>query len=286
METLATVGSRGFGGLPLRGRKLMRLIYLDEAGVANPANEPFVIVAGVAVNADRQFKEVEAHLDDMAGRHLSPEKRGLVAFHAMELFHGTKNFHRDAWPFEKRLEILDELASLPKKFDLPICWGATDRKETPSLLKGPVTPRLLEQINHAHAFWKFVTQMEILMRATANEEVGMLIAEDRDIMRKILKMGHAVFRGRAPKQFQDELEAIRREEIFAKLFPLERIVETVHFAQKTESSLLQIADISAFAIKRAVMKSSHWERLYRPLEGQILFKPDVVEALAASVQLS
>jgi len=264
----------------------MRLIYLDEAGISNPAEEPFLIVAGIAVNADRQFKEIEAYLDGMAQRHIAPQKRGLVAFHAMELFHGTKNFHRDSWPFETRLAILDELASIPKKFDLPICWGGTDREKVPNFLDPPSeSERHLEQLVHGHAFWKFIAQMEIVMRATANDEVGMLIAEDREAVRGILKIGHAIFRGRVPQELQNSLEEIRKEAPWAKLLPAERIIEKVHFAQKTESSLLQIADICAFAIKRAFMKASHWERLYRSLEGQIVFAPQAVEALAASVKI-
>jgi hypothetical protein len=68
--------------------------------------------------------------------------------------------------------------------------------------------------------------------------------------------------------------------------PLERIVETVHFVHKTESSLLQIADICAFAIKRYLMKASHHERLYEPLREQIIFRPGVVEALGVAAQSS
>lgn len=275
--------SVSIGGLPLRGNNIVRLIYLDEAGVSNPAHEPILVVAGVAVNADKQFKAVEAHIDALAKKHIPEGNRDRPAFHAMELFHGRKNFDREAWPLEKRLEILDDLAAIPKMFDLPICCGGTDRKQAPGQLKGPVTPILMEQIVHAHAFFKFVMQIEVVMRATANDEVAMLIAEDRPIMRRMLKMAHAILRGRAPRRFQEELESIK-EGIFAKLLPLERIVETVHFAEKGESSLLQVADICAFAIKRDVMKASHSERLYAPLREQIVFRPEVVEALASTVQ--
>jgi hypothetical protein len=185
---------------------------------------------------------------------------------------------------------LDDLAAIPKKFDLPVCWGATDRIEAPKLFSQPIEPKLLEQIVHSHAFFKFVTQVEVVMRATAQSEVAMLIAEDRQLMRKMLKMSQAIFRGRAPSKFQVEMDQIMAEEsdvlgrLYKVIFPLDRIVETVHFAQKTESSLLQVADICAFAIKRHLMKAPHADRLYAPLKDQIVFTPSVVKILASTVQ--
>src|SRR5438552_3442539 len=98
-----------------------------KAGVSNVSQEPFLVVAGIIVDADKQFKIVEAYLDELVENYIPKELRDGFAFHAMELFHGTKRFSRDLWPFQKRLEILDELAAIPKKFDLPICFGITDR---------------------------------------------------------------------------------------------------------------------------------------------------------------
>lgn len=279
--------SVAFDGSLLRGNRLVRLIYLDEAGVSNPKHEPFLVVAGVAVDADRQFKAIEAHLDALAEKHVPNRNKGYFAFHAMELLHGTKNFDRRNWPLQKRLEILDDLAAIPRQFDLPICWGATDRIAAPALLSSPVDPLLFEQIIHSHAFFKFVIQIEVLMRATANDEVAVLIAEDRPIMRKMLKLAHAIFRGRAPSDFQENMQKLLDDQdtkIFRIALPLERIVETVHFAQKNESSLLQIADICAFSIKRQVQKAQHAEKLYDVLKAQILFTPSVVTALSSTVQ--
>jgi len=272
-----------------RRNKIVRLAYLDEAGISNPTHEPFLIVAGISINADNQFKAVETHLDELAKKHIPEEKRGRFAFHAMELFHGTKNFQRKDWPFEKRLEILDDLAAIPSKFDLPICFGVTDRNwaKSPEVLPNPTAPSLMEQIIHAHAFFKFVLQLEVTMRATAHDEVAMLIAEDRDVVRKMLKTAHAILRGRAPAQFRNALDGLKESgglQVFDKLLPLERIVETVHFAQNGESSLLQVADICAFAIKRHLMKASHSQRLYDPISGQIVFTPRVVDAITAAAQ--
>jgi hypothetical protein len=52
---------------------------------------------------------------------------------------GTRYFKdREAWPLEKRLEILDDLISIPAKFDVPVAFGAIDWKNvTPDLLTKP-----------------------------------------------------------------------------------------------------------------------------------------------------
>ena len=92
----------------------MRLIYVDEAGISSITQEPFLVVAGVIVDADKQFKSVQAYLDELVEKHIPKDRRDGFAFHAMELFHGTKRFNREFWSFEKRLEILDDLAAIPK----------------------------------------------------------------------------------------------------------------------------------------------------------------------------
>ena len=143
---------------------------------------------------------------------------------------------------------------------------------------------MTEGIAHGHAFFKCAVQVEIILRGSANEEVGMFIAEDRDRVRKMLKLSHALLRGRMPEEYEAAVgfETIR-EGIFAKLIPFERIVETVHFAQKGEPSLLQIADICAFAIKRDLMKSSHSDRLYNAIRDYVIFRSDVMAALDSPV---
>jgi hypothetical protein len=259
----------------------VRLVYLDEAGTSNPKDEPFLVIAGIAVNADRQFKEVESSLDGLLHKHVA-EPDGIV-FHAMELWHGTKQFHRDRWPLEKRLEILDDLAQIPRKLGLPIFYGSTNRLEIrsalPSLTGTPIRQDVLERAVHAHSFLHFIVQLETFMRANYPNEVAILIAEDRPEVRNTVKFTHGVFRGRGLKQAQAGFDAIKNK-LLGQLMPLETIVETVHFVQKRESSLLQIADLCAFAIKRNMQKAQHWERLYIPLHEQVISRRDVAQGVA------
>jgi hypothetical protein len=180
------------------------------------------VIAGIAVNADNQFKEVESYLDSLLHTHVS-EPDGIV-FHAMELWHGTKQFHRDHWPLEKRLEILDDLAHVPRKFGLPIFYGSTNRLEIrstlPPLMGTPIRQNMLEGAVHAHSFLHFIAQLETFMRANYPNEVEMLIAEDRPEVRNTVKFTHGVFRGRGLKQDQSSFEAIKNK-LLGELMPLD-----------------------------------------------------------------
>ena len=54
-----------------RTRGSMRFIYLDEAGISNPANEPYLVVA----DADHQWMAVEPHLHVLAETCAAPARR-------------------------------------------------------------------------------------------------------------------------------------------------------------------------------------------------------------------
>jgi hypothetical protein len=40
--------------VPLQGDKIVRLVYMDEAGISKATQEPFVVVAGVIIDASSQ----------------------------------------------------------------------------------------------------------------------------------------------------------------------------------------------------------------------------------------
>jgi hypothetical protein len=81
----------------LRGR-LMRFVYLDEAGISD--GEPILVVAGVIINADRDLAAVEDYLLGLAREYLPDENPYRIAFHAKDIWHGHGLFPRDKWPRE------------------------------------------------------------------------------------------------------------------------------------------------------------------------------------------
>jgi hypothetical protein len=110
------------------------MVYLDEAGISKPDLEPFVVVAGVMIHADKQWHAVEAHLSSLTDRYVPPAKREGFSFHATELFSGGKTFTREEWPKEERWTILDQLVAIPGKFELPVVAGWVARAGDPNWL--------------------------------------------------------------------------------------------------------------------------------------------------------
>lgn len=135
-EAIRRLGPCSISGVPLDGNKIVRLVYIDEAGISKPAQEPFLVVAGVIVDADRVLHEIENELECIMMRHIPPAQREGFIFHATELFNGGGNVFKRAsndligpyeWPLERRLKIADEIMAIPQKFKLPIAIGSVER---------------------------------------------------------------------------------------------------------------------------------------------------------------
>jgi hypothetical protein len=159
------------------------MIYLDESGIS--VAEPFLVVAGAVIHADKQWKAIEKYLHDMAEDLIPPDMRGGFFFHATELYSGGKRFNRDRWPKETRWKILDELISIPAKFDLPIVCGVVYKEEfkvsqarhqalQPSLkIRETLAPRAqaVALMICAISFERWAS------KAAESNEVGLMIAE-------------------------------------------------------------------------------------------------------------
>lgn len=92
---------------------------------------------------------------------------------------------------------------------------------------------------------------------TPPEEVAILVAEDNDLVRRAVKDTHHFLNSPDAKE--------KLPEFLRDTLPFGRIVDTIHFAAKTESPLLQMADACAFAISRYLSERSHAEELFDAL---------------------
>ena len=80
----------------------MRLIYMDESGISNPEQEPWLVVVAVAIDADKKLTPVERPLDSLVRRFIPQQHQESFVFHAKELFNGGGEiFKRDdpCWPY-------------------------------------------------------------------------------------------------------------------------------------------------------------------------------------------
>lgn len=249
----------------LEGSHIVRMAYLDEAGLSNPHHEPFVVVAGPLVNADKQWLALERHLEALADRYAPPDKRAGFSFHATDLFSGGGAFPRERYPKEDRWKILDELVATIRLFKLPIAAGWVERE---NLAAAYPTHNAVELTTGAQAvaFAICTHAIDLYMRqgdGIEPDEVASLVVENNNDARKLIKDVHKF--NRNPKN-----AAALTGMGFQKLV-LTKIIGTPHFEEKGDSSPLQLADVCAFVVKRHLMRKPESDRFYLPLEpGMIL----------------
>ena len=54
----ALLSACAFGGARLEGNRVVRLVYLDEAGIGDIAKEPHIVVTAAIIDADKQWKRL------------------------------------------------------------------------------------------------------------------------------------------------------------------------------------------------------------------------------------
>ena len=280
-------GPLSLSGAPLLGRRLMRLVYLDEAGISNKAQEPFLVVGGIIVHADQKLNAVERHLDRLVERYIPSEHQSDFVFHAKEIFNGGGIFGRPktgGWPLSKRLEIAADLAQIPAKFGLPIMFGFVERATFPATMDWPANLSGPAEVigAHATAFMSCAMQVEQWMRVYARDEVCVLIAEDNDNARSTIRETLKYLQTRDMAGVTDVKEHAH--------FPLRKIKEDPLFQSKRKSSPLQIADFCAYVFKRMLMNNDdeHYSRFWEPMRKQLQIIDDkrIYERAARSLRRS
>ena len=243
----------------------MRLTYLDDAGLFNSGQEPFIVAGGVMIDADRQMIAVEEHLAALVTKYIPEEDRDGFIFHAMELWSGSRYFkkHKDAWPLDRRMDVLRDLAAMPETFDLAVCWGFHDRELIPRY-NFPESLSVFdrERAVYADVISRICDTVESVMRECFSDEVTILICEDRDSVRAILKEMHSIYR--------DPKRVAGWSKYTLANFPFHHIRDTIHFAKKQESAHLQLADTCTFILKKRLEKNEHARDLYAAIKPRLL----------------
>lgn len=244
---------------PLEGDSVTRFVYIDEAGISNPIHEPFVVVAGVIVHADKQLNELERRLQRVVERYIPKEHWDGFTFHATELFSGGgKVFDRSKWPLAARLEIARDIAAIPSRMKLPLAFGIIQREHWPMTFDASqMTPKEKIVGQHTSAYMTCAMQVEMWMRCKAPDEVTMMIAEDNDQARKMIKEMQNAHRN------PNIIEGLGEDS--KKYFPFKKIKHSPLFEQKSDSPALQLADFCAYVMKRRAMNDQRYANLISAL---------------------
>src|SRR5581483_8259284 len=133
-QTLAARGSKIKASRPyslscytLAGDNLVRFIYLDESGIS--AKERVTVVAAIIVNADKELKAVQEHIDTIISDYVPEKYQEGFSFHAKDLFHGSGRtpFDRRHFPLDWARTALKRLLLVPGTFGLPIIYGFAEK---------------------------------------------------------------------------------------------------------------------------------------------------------------
>lgn len=240
-DTLRKNQQVAFGGGPLVGSKIVRFIYVDEAGISS--HEPFAVVAGMFVHGDDELIPLENEIDRIVRKYIPEENWSDFRFSMKELWSGTKYFKsRDEWPIERRIPIMKELASVPGKLKLPIVHGYAEKAQLRSSNTRYEKMSAHDQniIFHTIAFTVCTRVAEGAMRKGCPDEVAQLVAENNKASHRMIHDAVELFRN------PDQLKFFGIGDMD---LPLERIRNSVLFAEKSACKPLQIADMCAFFIR-------------------------------------
>ncbi len=249
----------------------MRIAFLDEAGRSR--GEPIIVVGGVIINGDRSYLALERDLRGVAEQFLPAGDQRDFVFHAKDIFHGTGYFKdRRVWPRERRAPILTTLASIPRKHGLPVVFGhvnkAEYRRDAQAQMGEHSTPKNREHVidvaEHMVAFGTAEITIERQMHQFPRNEICMLIAEDTDRVKRVVKSAHAILR--------DPLEIAQSRFAGIPDLPLTKIVDTPHFAEKADSAPLQIADTCAWLILRRFMRRVESHQFFELISPQLTWR--------------
>jgi len=218
------------------------------------------VVSGVAIHGDTQWQAIEVELGQIVETHVPRALWGVFHFHAMHLFSDHKSF-RGLITTTERFQMLREIAGAIPKYDLPVSYGAVDRrrfaKEPICQLIGRKAPNRIK-LAHNVAFGLSVMGLQRWFNRSAADEVGVCVADRNDKTQASLK---AVF------------QMMRHFPLNPPLVTLSNFVDALHFTASRESIGLQLADVAAFFVKRHLMQKADSEEFYKIIEPQLCVAP-------------
>jgi len=204
------------------------------------------------------YREIEA----VGERHLPAGYRNAgIVIHTADIYGGNGKFDagRDSiWTWERRKAILDDLAQIPNKANILITTAAVERAKFPATLKVPAALTPKEKANltvqaQAAAYMACLMEVDIWLRKNAKNENCMVIVEDNNEARAIIRQVH---------QFHQD-KSIPWDDL-ANYFPLRRVREDPAFQTKRPDHPLVLADFIAFIVKRVYMRDARVSPFFEP----------------------
>lgn len=228
----------------------MRLIFMDEAGTS--ALEPVTVVVGIIVHADEHIMSAEAAVAEAIGSVPKQFSEDFV-FHATQVY-GDNNYKDGGWSLTDRLILLKTMMSIPQKLRMGLAISAVWRGAVDS--SNNTLGLTASQVDHLQAFSYCIGIADRNIRRHADaREVASIVSEDVPEMRKFLKQIPSMLRYNPFYFTQDMMrKTISDEEVgyFTQSGDLSvtRIRRSIHFVEKSDDPLVQVADACAYGLRR------------------------------------
>ena len=246
---------------PLLGHNLVRLVYLDEAGV--DWKSPVFCVSGVLVHGDKEWPEVDRRIIAVINRYIPEQDRDGFVFHATDIFHGSKYFDRRKPEWESRnlrFPILADLAAIIDHMHLPVVLGTYERKSFAVGVIPESDQALKADVMHTASVSDCLIRADQWLARYAPEELATVIHEDGVKAKALIKKVVRLLRN------TNKLDHSGPQGVKESLgLPLKRIIDTVHFAEKADARPLQLADLCAFVAGRALKGVEVPDIIWRPI---------------------
>ena len=250
-----------FGGGPLLGENLVRIVYMGEAGTSNDGQ--FVVVAGVIVHGDHQLTNVKAALRGLTEKHLPQDDWVKPVIHATDVYGGNKYFdepRKPEWTRPKRFAILRDIASIIEKNNLVPVFSLVPKDRYP-LERFDGSAKDCLRFTVAVGYVSCLLEIDEWFGLNAKQENCFMVYEDNQDIRGHIKA--------AQRYHQDPEIRHDLEPKLAHLLPLKRIHEDPNFQEKRPSHPLIVADFVAFIVKRIMMEDAWALEFFEPWMGQI-----------------
>lgn len=204
------------------------------------------MVAAAIINPDRHWHAIVNYYDDLALNWLGPEEfdvdlHGHFVFHALDVWHGSGIFHRQRFSLQERMKIFRQMAQAPDLLAIPISFGIVEKDSLPANLKQGNHTRQ-KQTQHGLAFGIAMQGVDLWMEKNCRGEVCMVTAEDTDTVKKALQVVH----------FSSQNRGLGYEHENVRMFRSRSLVDSINFADKRFSPIMQMADHCAFIIRRSL----------------------------------
>jgi hypothetical protein len=238
----------------------VRYVFIDEAGTSK--KEPISVVVGIIIHADNQCGPAEKAVANALELIPHGLREACPVFHAKKIWGDEKL--RENWPLNERKNLLCAMMSIPRQLNLALAIGACLR--TTELPNDVIQGRgiSLVQAHHAIAFQECIARADswIIKYARPNE-VATVIAEDvpeskrllRHVAKWLVSPGYSIPKSDIRLVHPVEKPLLNEDEFRTRR--VSRIRMPIHFVEKPDEPLLQIADACAFGFRRFFSEQAH-----------------------------